>query len=226
VLSILKTISIFGIFLSLVTSGCAPADRRLKPFSAPALNTKVTTPRALIDINSVLLLPVRFDVNTRHLAGSEIAGSLYKNLETVALNQLDIEVISGKEVPLAGEMPERLTPALLREYASISHADSLLLTQLHSYYDKVGTQFSASQPALVDFSMALFHVESESYVWRATYHFRDQALSENLFRLQENLYAKRGPRWMNALEIWRHGLELALRDLALERTRAFEELPR
>jgi len=216
-----KTILISCLIVLLI--GCAPADRRVNTFSSPALNTRVSTPAALLEINSISVLPVIFDVKTRHLSGSEVAGSLYGNLEAVLRNEMDIDIVSGQELRGVGDLSEVPASSHLIEIARTNRTDSVLMTQLHSYFEKIGTQYSASQPAMVDFSMSLFNADLGRVVWQSTYHFRDQALSENVLRLQEYLYAKRGPRWMTAVEIWRHGLELAVQDLALRRTMAFEE---
>ena len=68
--------------------------------------------------------------------------------------------------------------------------------------------------------MQIVNAESNAVVWQSTYHFQDQALSDNLFKIKERL-AESKPKFRSAEDILAEGYSSALKDFSQKRLAGF-----
>lgn len=69
--------------------------------------------------------------------------------------------------------------------------------------------------------MQMLSVSTEEPIWEATYHFKDQALSDNLLRIEDRFKDGKAPQWRTAEDILRDGIREASRDFSRRRSAQF-----
>jgi hypothetical protein len=148
----------------------------------------------------------------------------YGELMGAAHRELRFEVIDPKKV-LAHQ--KRSSNRLASESDSTDlakelKADSVLLTTMHRYEERRGNRIAADSPASLSFSMRLVRVADSTELWRASYHFHDEALSENLFRIKEKASKRKEERgWQTAYDVLQRGFGDAMSALAKLRESQF-----
>jgi PBP1b-binding outer membrane lipoprotein LpoB len=216
--------SILLLLGTLWISGCAgffAPEPRQKSFP---LNEAQT--RRMLSVNSVLVLPMLIDERVRRsLPQSEAIAYLQQIVDAEATAQLPVSVLISSQATFpAGELEDIFaSPAAVAEIGRLNGIDSVLITRLHNIRQRIGSSLAATTSAKVDFSMTLIETQSGKKIWQTSFHFEDQALSENLLRLNDPLLARKGARWLGLEEIWQYGVEKTLRNLAVTRERAFAE---
>lgn len=186
----------------------------------PPLLTKVERPRDLLHINSLLVAPYEYDDRARDMHG--LAADSYRQLTEIANDEVGVPVFGLKDLSAITRVargPER-TKALLNAARKFG-ADGILLVNMLEYVERDGSQVGANESAQVDFSMEVLQVSGEHRVWESSYHFRDQALSENLFRIKERFGNKQNPGWKSAKELLVEGLRQGCKDFAQKRSEQF-----
>jgi hypothetical protein len=99
--------------------------------------------------------------------------------------------------------------------------DAVLLTELLRFEERQGSAVGG-EPAVVSFRMTMQAVPSGTEVWSAQYFYRQEALSENLLRINERVgSAGYGAGWRSAQELFKRGLSTALQDFNNQRERQF-----
>lgn len=188
--------------------GRSAENRRLQSHS--------THPKDLLGINSLVILPVEYNARTRDL-GSDGIG-IDSQLETAAQRELDLKVFNkttfGKVLPPS--LPRNEAVA----WAKRVGADAILVTRLQNFIERSGSALGG-EPGTVHFEMTLMRVSDLQDVWTADYHFRDEALSDNIFRLGEKFDRNSGPGWKKAHDVLEEGFSTALKDLANKRLSQF-----
>jgi hypothetical protein len=213
---------------------------------APSLISSSSSRDALREINSILLLPIEVDRQKSSREGG-VAAQLSPALVQQAADDLAerFSVETGVQVqrvhdvlrlPASRELnPEQVQQALAK--ATASGVSAVLVTRLHSYIEREGSAMGTEVAAHVHVSFAVIPIAataaplnaagiySQKAAWEASYNFRDQALSENLFRLHKALLSQpagqKGLRWHNAATLLRLGFAEAARDFSERRTQAF-----
>lgn len=98
-----------------------------------------------------------------------------------------------------------------------SAADGVIFGAVSRFRERVGTQYGATEPASVSFELGLLDLHTGEVVWQGRFDETQQPLSSNLFKLW--MFWRGGPRWFNASELARLGVERLLDDMedAVER---------
>jgi hypothetical protein len=104
---------------------------------------------------------------------------------------------------------------------SSAEVDAVLLTELLRFEERQGSAVGG-EPAVVSFRMSIQAVPSGAEVWSAQYFYRQEAVSENLLRINERVgSAGYGAGWKSAHELFKRGLTTALQDFNNQRERLF-----
>jgi len=203
--------------------GCVGNQRveKFRPKFSPHLVTEVQSPKDFLKINSVFFAPVELGSQVRTLEGGSLA--LDGELIAAAKQESGLEIANPntqKSKSTAKSTAATHAQALLKTAGNYG-ADGLLLTTLHRYVERKGTKIGTTVPASLYFSMKLIAVEDEKVVWQANYHFRDQAISDNLFTIRDRVRNNAEFGWRTAAEALKNGFSEALRDLSTRRDRQF-----
>lgn len=179
----------------------------------PALKAEVLAPTDFARIKSLLVSPLDFDESARDSIGmSEV---FYHGLMESLAGAGSLRVISAKEAGLREDFStvSRAPLAARAELASRRGIDALLVTTIQTYTERQGSAAAAAVPARVSFAMALYMASDLRQVWKASYFYQDQALSENLFRAGDRLRDGQGPGWRDAEMVLLEGFKAASRSL-------------
>jgi len=189
----------------------------------PSLQSGESSNADLLKVNVVAVLPLRYEMPASAIASN--GSALYEELVTTSKAELLLDVVPARDVLKAlkadhGVTQNALQPEEYRGALGQFGADAVLAADIHRYTERVGSRVSADVPAGVDFSMALVRIGDGKELWRASYFFQDQALSENLFRLGKPKETRPG-KWHTASELLSAGFQKAVAELAARRTAAF-----
>lgn len=212
--SVLTASVLTTIACSLLAVGCAGFTATGGPASNSSSNVvSKSDNKKLIAINSLLVAPVEMDstIAANVPSGVDINAMLSKALE----EEVQIKVIHAS-VP-AGQ--KKLPSQYLAE-AKKQNLDGVLLTRLNNFDVRVGSEVGSTNPARVDFAMQILNSESQQVAWQSTYHFKDQALTDNLFKIKERL-AENKPKFRSAEELLASGYRNSLKDFAQKRMAGF-----
>jgi hypothetical protein len=83
-------------------------------------------------------------------------------------------------------------------------ADAVLIGFVYRWRERVGAGFGVDSPASVALDALLLRTTDGSVLWHGRFEQTQQALSENLLRI--DLYATQGVRWVTARELAGYGL--------------------
>lgn len=185
-----------------LTTGCT--DHRVvgetKVERMTGLQAEVKNDKALASVHLVSLAPIQFSEDAIGEVGKrkELEDELYQALRTEM----------GLEVQRDEDRSEKNPDATLH----------LTITQLE---ERVGSRVGVSQAARVDFLMRLLKTSTGEELWKATYHFQDQAITDNLLRLNRTLEGGGGPGWKSSREILQTAFRAAGRDISQRRLALF-----
>jgi hypothetical protein len=183
----------------------------------------------LLHINSILVSPIAFDEEARQKVAAE--QGFEADLETAFRAQLGVRVLSSRDLTNPAKLPSDALqrsvesgalnrPQALR-LAQEQKADALLETVVHRYVEREGSGVGVEQPANISFSISLLAASSGREIWYANYNFKDQALSENLFKASNRGEGDRNVGWKRASDLLIGGFEKAARDLSERRSAQF-----
>jgi hypothetical protein len=100
-------------------------------------------------------------------------------------------------------------------------ADAVLVTELLRFEERQGSAIGG-EPAVVSFRMSLRAAPAGTEVWGAQYFYRQEAVSENLLRLNERVGSSGyGAGWRSANELFKRGVGAALQDFNNQREKRF-----
>lgn len=218
-----KLVSSFGLLPSAVLAfficGCSVSENASRgeavSLVTPALDTQAPRDEDLIRVNSVLLLPSF--IEERAKGAAMIPSALDSSFESLVREVLSIDVIgSQKTRPLQMHNDRR---ALVLKF----HPDATLQLRLHTFEERKGSAIGVSQPAAVGFEVSLLRSSDSALIWSANYFRRDEALTDNLLRLNERIKDSEAPHWSSADSLLKDGLRKALQDLADRRVAKFSK---
>ncbi|NLF25839.1 MAG: hypothetical protein GX589_09325 [Deltaproteobacteria bacterium] len=95
-------------------------------------------------------------------------------------------------------------------------ADAMILINLLQFTKRKGSRLAADQSAVVYFVMKVYRSADGKELWRGSYFYKDQAWSENLFKMCSRFSSRPRLGWLEAEEVLKQGALSACRDL-LER---------
>ena len=220
--------------------GCARNSGRLSnASSAPGgtltdsagLQSRPTERHEIVAINSVLVLPPRPDLDQSQnsaLSAVFTDGAFYRELAEGFRAQNELQVVASDEVAalmrkdLLGRQGGPLNTAEISALGQKYRTDAVLATTVHRYSERSGSAVGANAGAEVDFAMELRTSAGANLVWSASYHFSDQAISENLLKAIETLKTRSGKGWITARQALSYGFAAASKELALVRQQAFQ----
>jgi hypothetical protein len=100
-------------------------------------------------------------------------------------------------------------------------ADAVLHTELLRFEERQGSAIGG-EPAVISFKMTMKTGASGVEVWSAQYFFRQEALSENLLRINERIGKDGlGAGWRSANDVFQRGVSAALQDFSSQRERRY-----
>jgi len=94
-------------------------------------------------------------------------------------------------------------------------ADALFAVDVLQFTTRRGSKLAADRAAAVHMIMKLMRVVDGRELWRGSYFYKDQAWSENLFKMAAPLSKSRRLGWLAADEIFKEGVFAACRDFYL-----------
>lgn len=209
----------FSFMACLAVTACA---QRVGPAASPTLVTPSLLshserPRDLLTINSLAVLPPHFDPRAR--SAESLAPSFYDDLERAAQEHVELALAPSQEVRAAVSRASGRSNALA--LGKELGADAVLRTEILRYVTREGSAVGATQGAAVDFAMTMVRVSDGKEVWRASYHFEDQPLSENLFKIRQRFGGSEGAGWRSAQALLQDGFRQAFREFSDKRFAEF-----
>lgn len=186
----------------------------------PSLVASTEQPRDLLTVNSVLILPP--EVEQQGNLDIEQRKALYTQLHQTFSEESGVQVVDAARVEAQAEIFERpLAKQAALDLARAQGADSVLVTRLHNLVARKGSSVGANQGTQIDLSYSMVRVSDGKTVWEANYFFEDQALSENILRLNQRLKEGSGLSWNSTEDVVRKALQSASRDFASRRVEQF-----
>lgn len=217
-------------------------------FQGPGVRSEVHDRRGLRAVQSIYMAPILIEERARAALPNQAA--MTEELRERLTAELDIELLDSSSVLAEsgqrrrenssltaaqasaeslgiGPTSARASESDLYVHARASGAESLLVTSLKEFHPRSGSALGAQEAAAVTLGMQL-HALDGTLLWSAGYVFRDQAVSDNLFRLGDRLFqSNEGVPGARALgfkserELLSAGLRGAARALATDRTALF-----
>lgn len=177
-------------------------------------------PGAILSVHSVYIAPVTFEQGVKNTqALSEI---LTGTVRRDARKSLDIEVLEAEaaEPAFKGTSVQAFIQEA-RRYGETLGAEAVLFTQVQQFTTRIGSAAAAERGAHVAFTMELRSVSGGDVVWKGSYSFRDQALSQNFLRLGERVKEEGRSGWWTAEELFDRGAGELLTRLQNDRIQQF-----
>ena len=210
-------------FIVSIFAGCSsrkndipsPIEQR-RPFaSSKAPKSELRELRRLV-IAPVFVMPNASDAQTQ-------LASIESQLEQQARGRLRIETVMGEEVQkkAAGLYGSRRPN--FEDWVQLMDAfsgDGLLETVILRFKERRGSRIGADSPAEVGVRYTLYRSEREP-VWEASFHFRDQALSEDFLSAQNRFSSQGGRGWKGASALLEASMDQALSELESQREKSF-----
>ena len=221
----LKVIVFLLVLTSLVACSRSRVDKGSQSSLAsrllnPGLSTWASEPRQLLTINRVMIAPL--SAGRQVAADPSTLSKWEQSLHSGASQELGAGLLMLNQNQNSDNRDGSSRP---RDHAIRSArklgSDAVLLAEVTRYSDRLGSELGASEPALVGFDMEIVRVSDGQGVWRGSYSYKDQAVSENLFKIREDVSLGEAPHWSSADELLAKGFRAALKDFADRRLEQF-----
>lgn len=213
--SICLALTLLGLVFSAGCSGYTPTGGPGK-LSNPSLMAAASGGHGLLKVNSIAVAPVEFSQDLTGVSLKEIGAN--ESLMTAMMDELDLAVYSDQQVAsLLGKNGGKIGAA------KALGADAVLLTEISEFSERVGSRIGSDAPARVAFNMSIVRAKDGAELWKASYSFKDEALTDNLFHIK-----KRGETgkvgFKSARDLLMNGFRLASKDFAKTRNEQFQGL--
>lgn len=207
-------IKIIFLLLIMTFAGCPGYSSTGGPGKnvTPELISKSSNAETLVSINSLLVAPVETDPEEAERIPSAI--NLDEILSDVLNQELQLKIVHA--TPSKGV---KTAPSFLAD-ARRMNLDGVLFTKVNSFSSRQGSAIGSTSPASVGITMRMVRVSDGLIVWQSNYHFKDQALSDNLFRIEQRLAGDR-PKFRSAEELIWTGYRQAIKDFSGKRMAGF-----
>jgi hypothetical protein len=174
----------------------------------PRLVARAERPELLSSVNSIeIVLPTVPNSGGVVTVSPELARD---TIERTARETMTLDIRNQRLVARAGSRP-----------VHDRGADAVLETELLRFEDRAGSSVGGD-PAVISFRMSMLAVPSGKEIWGAQYFYRQEAVSENLLRLNERVGAAGyGAGWRSAQELFERGVREALQDFNNRREQRF-----
>lgn len=210
----------FLICLAFIIIGCTKTPVTVVDPGAPRpyLVSQSDDKKGLLRVNSLLIFPPSFE----RASEEKLSNSVYSLL--VGAFQDDSEVqIKGNDDVLGAARAMGSNPGSdkLSNLAKKFGSDSVLLTTIHSFKERSGSNVGSSDPGEVKFSMAVMQMPQGKEVWRGSFVFKGEAVSDNLLHMDSITDGGRGLAWKNTSDILERGFREASREFSTRRLESF-----
>jgi hypothetical protein len=186
--------------------------------SSPSGNRGNTQDLAsLVPLSCIAVLPAGTSVSEEETIEIEDAKSLEKGAAyatNVMRNELkdhpDVRIMSSSEISFL--IPE-ISGGQIGTVTALGkklNCDGVLLTTVHRYKQREGTDYAADSPASVNFTMVLRHAKSGNVLWSADFREKQQSFLSNIFSFTQA--KKRGFKWISVEELMEQGIKERLND--------------
>lgn len=187
--------------------------------SNPSLMASASTDKSLLKVNSIAVAPIGLSLGVEGVSIKDIGAD--ESLLAAMMDELDLALFSEREMSsLSGKKGGRGGAV---EAAKALGADALLVTEISEFSERAGSRLGSDSPARVAFSMSLVRPTDGAELWKASYSFRDEALTDNLFHLKKRGEAGR-VGFKSARDLLMNGFKLASKDFAKSRNDQFQGL--
>lgn len=196
--------------ITLCLNGCTPGGSagyaRGRRVANPAevaspLSSQSPRPELLAGINSIEIAKPSIASSTAQV--SIDPADAQRIIEQVARETMTLK-ISMEGAPVTG--------ASTRRGAGSGSADAVLHTELLRFEQRQGSAIGG-EPAVISFRMSIKAAQSGAEVWAAQYFFRQEALSENLLKINQRVgEGGLGAGWRSASDVFQKGVSAALQD--------------
>lgn len=210
-------------FLCLFLISCSPNSSTVPRYGTKTGNFVGDSADAsgILSINSLLILPLAFDDNTREQ--SKNARIFYDALVNAFRGDLDMEIKTDER--FLSDFNSGNPGACLnfaRAKGPSYGSDAVLCTTLHRFKERGGSSLGSENPAELSFSMQILRISDGRSIWMGDFVFKDQALNENLLSLDARI-SKRGENagWQSASVMIERGFHEASEDFARRRLEKF-----
>jgi hypothetical protein len=92
-----------------------------------------------------------------------------------------------------------------------TQSDAVLYGEIQEYKERVGSDYAASSPAAVEFTLYLLDLKTSQVIWSAHFLKSQKALTENVFDLAS--FIQNSGRWVRAHEIAAEGIDQSVQNL-------------
>ncbi len=177
-------------------------------------NSEVGELNSFAALNTVTLMPV---VVTREIALKLGEGKslFYDELEKQLRAESSFDIRGCvNECVYTSDMGSFPQSAWLRSLRA-SGSDAMLVLRVHSYEDRRGSAIGSESGAKLGFSAELIN-RSGQEIWRGSYYYQDEALSDNLLRISKS----GGQGWHSVQKLYQDGIEMVAKDLAAKKMTA------
>ena len=197
---------------------CACVVVLMSSCSSPSGNRGNTQDLAsLVPLSCIAVLPAGTSVSEEETIEIEDAKSLEKGAAyatNVMRNELkdhpDVRIMSSSEISFL--IPE-ISGGQIGTVTALGkklNCDGVLLTTVHRYKQREGTDYAADSPASVNFAMVLRHAKSGNVLWSADFREKQQSFLSNIFSFTQA--KKRGFKWISVEELMEQGIKERLND--------------
>ena len=208
------------IYLLTVTLGCQGYSITGGPGKNASASLKSESNRTgdLLTVNSLFVSNVEIPDEVR--TNSDIKFDFSTQLNDAVSEELGMRVFyAAKDLHNDTTDSDHYVKAL--NEAKRVKADGILVTKVTNFIQREGSAVGSERPAEVDFSMQIIRLSDNKTIWQSTYHFKDQSLSDNLFKIKDRFSKESRLQFRTAEDLIKGGYRSALSDFSKQRLAQF-----
>ena len=181
--------------------------------SAGSVSSTADPEKDIRPLNAVVVLPAETAGGSSAGGQESDSDSLRKGAGFIDLTMADImkdfgnvRVLSASQIESLMDEDNRDNSAdVLGHLGKILHCDAVLLTTVHRYRQRVGSELAIESPASASFQMRLVDVKTRAVLWSADFDETQESLLSNI--LSFNKAQSRGFKWVTVENLVAQGLK-------------------
>ena len=185
----------------------------LSSCSGKSVNTTADTEQAIRPLSAVVILPAETGGGSAADGQGSDGDSLRKGAGFIDLTMADImkdwpnvRVVSPSQVEsLMDEDNKDNSADVIAQLGKILHCDAVMVTTVHRYRQRVGSEMAIESPASASFQMRLVDVKTRAVLWSADFDETQESLLSNI--LSFNRAQSRGFKWVTVENLVAQGLK-------------------
>ncbi len=211
--------------MSIVACAGNASDRGLaiNQSASPTHIVSKSDDKKLVAINSLLVVPVYVDAT----ASADIPSNIDLNamLSKALSEELQIKIVHSTRATDLNKSGLGSSQVLGNNSDYLNDAkkmslEGILITRVNNFSSRIGSAVGSTAPARVDLAMQILSTASRQVVWQSSYHFKDEALSDNLFKIKDR-FADNKPKFRSAEELLEEGYRNSIHDFSEKRLAEF-----